>query len=420
MTKPFDTAARAEWRANWPVVAGAAIGLGTGIALYALLSSLFVTSFNAEFGWSRGDMSLAGAAAFIAGALSYSVIGRALDRVGFRTVLLVCVPVVALVYLGLTLMTGSFALYVALLIVAGLFGTGTSAMVYTRPVVGVFDRQRGLALAVAASGTSLAAIVVAPLVAHVIEVHGWRTGAYGLLVVTLFVGLPLALALIGGAREQRVTDEAELQSQAAALAKVPDVPLRVALRGLPFWLLAFALVAVNIPGSGVVSQLAPIVTDKGLSETAAGIALSIYAAGILVGRLATGFALDYVPAPWVAAVMTGVPALGTLLLLVPEPSFVIAAVAVALIGLQQGSEVDLLAFFVSRTFGIKNYGTIFGAIATAGALATATGLVLFGQVHDFTKSYNIALIVGTISFAVGAACFYAMHHAPRPAPVAPG
>jgi MFS family permease len=418
MTTPLSAADIAEWRANWRVVTGAAIGLGTGIALYALLSSLFVTSFGAEFGWSRGDMSLAAAGAFIAGALSFSLVGRAVDRWGYRKVLLVCVPMVALVYLGLTLMTGVFAVYVGLLIVAGLFGTGTGAIVYTRPVVGVFNRQRGLALAVAASGTSVAAIVVAPIVAYVIEAYGWRAGAYGLLVATLFVGLPLALALIGRAHEQRVTEEAELDG-AAALARVPDVPLGQALRALPFWLLAFALVAVNIPGSGVVSQLAPIITDKGLSETAAGLALSIYAAGILVGRLATGFALDRIPAPWVAAVMTGVPALGTVLLLVPEPSFAIAAVAVALIGLQQGSEVDLIAFFVSRTFGLKNYGTIYGAIATAGALATATGLVLFGQVHDFTKSYDAALIVGTAAFAAGAGLFFAMQYTAPPA-VGPG
>ncbi len=415
MQKPLSAADIAEWRANGRIVAGAAIGMGTGVALYALLSSLFITSFTQEFGWSRGDMSLAGAAAFIAGALAIGIIGRALDRVGFRKVALVCVPMVALVYLGLTLMNGSFALYVALLVVAGIFGGGTGAIVYTRPVVAVFDRQRGLALAVAASGTSLAAIAVAPILANAIETYGWRSGAYALILVTLFVGLPLALALIGRVREQRVTEEAELPIAGAPLP-VADVTLKEALRGRAFWLLAGALVAVNIPGSGVVSQLAPIITDKGLSETTAGIALSIYSAGLLTGRLLTGVALDRVPAPFVAAVMTGVPALGALLLLIPEPSFALAAVAVALIGLQQGSEIDLLAFFVSRTFGLKSYGAIYGAIATAGALSTATGLVLFGKMHDLTKSYDIALTVGAVAFLLGAAAFFAMKFAtPRQA-----
>ncbi|MFM9863597.1 MAG: MFS transporter [Micropepsaceae bacterium] len=411
MTKPFDVAARAEWRANWRVVLGAAIGMGTGASLFSLNASLFITSFGNEFGWSRGDMGLAGAGAFIAGALTIGIMGRILDHVGFRKVVLVCVPMMALVYLGLTLMNGAYAMYVALLVVAGTFGGGTAAMVYTRPVVAVFDRQRGLALACAASGTSLATILFAPVLGAAIENYGWRAGAYGLVVLTLFVGLPLALALIGRAREMKAVEEGEL---AVGAAPAVELTLAEAVRGPTFWLLAGALVAVNIPGSGVVGQLAPMITDKGLSDTAAGVAMSTYAGGLLTGRLITGFALDRFAAPYVAAVMTCIPAIGTALLLIPDPSLALALFAVALIGLQQGSEIDLLAYFVSRTFGTKNYGSIYGAIATAGALSTATGLVLFGKVHDWTKTYDIALIVGTVAFVVGAMAFLAVKYVKRP------
>ena len=61
-----------------------------------------------------------------------------------------------------------------------------------------------------------------------------------------------------------------------------------------------------------------------------------------------------------------------------------------LIGVQHGSAIDLLAYFVSRSFGLVHYGAIYGAIAMAGALATAFALVLFGEVHDRTGSYDAA------------------------------
>jgi nitrate/nitrite transporter NarK len=93
------------------------------------------------------------------------------------------------------------------------------------------------------------------------------------------------------------------------------------------------------------------------------------------------------------------------LLLLPEPSFALAAFAVLLIGLQQGSEVDLLAFFVSRRFGVLHYGAIYGRIATFGALGTAVGLVLFGEVFDATGAYTWALMIGAAAFAAGAAAF---------------
>jgi MFS family permease len=411
MAKPLTPADIAEWRAYWPVAAGAAVGMGTGASLYAMHASLFIESFTKEFGWTRGDMSLAGAAAFIAGALSVGIIGRILDRVGFRRVVLVCVPMLTLVYVGLTLMS-SYAVYVGLLVMAGIFGVGTAAMVYTRPVIGVFDRQRGLALGAAACGTSVMSIVVAPTLAWVIETVSWRAGVYGLIVVTLCIGLPAALALIGRARESHAVEEGELLANAPA----HSVTLGEAIRGWRFWLLAIALMAVNIPGAGVVGQLAPMITDKGLSETAAGFAMSLYSIGLLTGRLMTGFALDRLDAPTVAAVMTAVPAFGALLLIGTDPSFTIAAIAVVLIGLQQGAEIDLLAYFVSRGFGPKNYGAIYGAIATAGALSTAVGLVLFGKVHDLTKSYDIALTTGAVAFVVGAVAFYAIKFAAAPHP----
>lgn len=403
--KPADIA---EWRRGWRIALGAAVGIGTGASLYAMNASLFITSFTNDFGWSRGDMSLAGAGAFIAGALAIGIIGRALDRYGFRLVALICVPAVAAVYLGLTQMSGSFTVYVTLLVAAGIFGGGTGSMVYTRPIIAAFDRQRGLALGVGASGTSIASILVSPLLAWMIENLGWRAGAYGLIVVTLFIGLPLALWLIGRAREAHVDETAELPLTSGPVAPVEEKTLRQALRDMRFWLLAIGLMAVNIPGAGVVGQLAPMITDKGMTEFAAGIIMSFYSVGLLAGRLLTGLALDRYSPPLVAALTTGVPALGVLLLLIPEPSFALAAFAVTLIGLQQGAEVDLLAFFVSRTFGIANYGSIYGAIATAGALSTATGLTLFGQVHDATGSYNMALIAGAIAFVIGASAFYGL------------
>lgn len=421
MRTTFEAADRAEWQAGWRIVLGVAVGMGTGISLYLLVSSLFVTHITTEFGWSRGDLSLAAAVGYIAGALSLAVVGRLLDRHGYRRVVLVCVPGVALVYLGASVVEGSFAVYAALMVVAGIFGTGTGAISYTRPLIAAFDRQRGLALGVSASGISITAILVPPLLAYIIAAHGWRAGFIAMAVITVGVGLPLALWLIGRVKNERHVDTetltlSELPDATEAELRAPSIPLRDAVRGPQFWLLVLALVAINIPGSGIVGQLAPLLSDQGLSSTATGLALSVYALGLMAGRLLTGFALDRIPVARVAAIMTGVPALGALILLVPEPHVAVALLAVALIGLQQGSELDLLAYFISRNFGFGHYSSIFGAIATAGALSTAFGVVLFGQVHDATGAYTIALVGGAVAFLVGAAAFFATSQVARPLP----
>jgi MFS family permease len=406
----FDEAAIAEWRAGWRIVAGAAVGLGTGVSLYLLVASLFITRITAEFGWTRGDMSIAGMVAFLTGALALPVIGQLLDRFGFRRVVLVCVPGLALLYLMIALQPGSYAFYLALMVWGGIFGGGTGAIAYTRPVIAAFHRQRGLALGVATAGTSITAMIVPPILAAAIVAYGWRAGLYAMVALTLCFGLPLALFLIGRAREgvaRAVDDEPDAAVLPLAGTQGRDAPLRDAVRGLRFWLLAGALVAVNIPGSGVLGQLAPLISDKGLSDSAAALVMSIYAVGLLAGRLITGFSLDRLPAPTVAAVMTLIPALGITLLMIPSPSFALAALALGLIGMQQGSEIDLIAYFVSRGFGLKHYSSIYGAIAMAGALSTAVGLVLFGKMHDATGSYDVALTIGAVAFVVGAVAFAA-------------
>jgi predicted MFS family arabinose efflux permease len=276
-------------------------------------------------------------------------------------------------------------------------------------VIAIFERQRGLALGLATAGTSIAAMIVPPILGASIEAYGWRTGLYVMAAITTFVGLPVALALIGKAREGHVSSTDDIPEEALARPPRREATLGEAVRGARFWLIALALVAVNIPGSGVVGQLAPMITDKGLTQSAAAVIMSVYAVGLLAGRLITGFSLDRFPAPAVGAVMTLIPALGTLLLLMGEPSFAVAAIAVALMGMQQGSEVDLIAYFVSRSFGLKHYGAIYGTIAMCGAVSTA--IVLFPRVHDVTGSYDIALMIGTVAFCAGAFAFAAISRA---------
>ena len=398
----------AEWRLGWRIVAGAAVGMGTGVGLYLLVMSLFVVHLTKEFGWTRGDLGIAGMVAFVTGAISLPVIGRLLDRFGFRRIVLVCVPALSLLYVMIALQPGRFSFHLALMVWGGIFGGGTSSIVYTRPIIGAFQRQRGLALGLATAGTSIAAMVVPPILATVIVAYGWRAGLYTMSAITALIGLPIALALIGRAREAaaRPSDEsAGNVIRGAAFLPERDLTLREAVRSARFWLLVSALFAVNIPGSGVVAQLAPLLGDKGLSEESAAFVLSIYAAGVLAGRVIAGFSLDRFPAPAVAGVMTFGPAVGIALLLIPSPSFALMAGAVAMIGMQQGSEIDIIAYFVSRGFGLKYYGTIYGAVAIAGALSTAASLVFFGRVHDLTGSYDIALTAGSVSFCVGAVAF---------------
>lgn len=387
---------------------GCAIGLGTGSSLFSFIASLFVIPLTKEFGWTRGDMSIAGAVAFLGVTVSFPVIGILIDRFGVRRVAATCGSMVALLYVVAANQPGTFAFYLVLVAFAGIFGAGTGSVVYTRPVVGWFDRQRGLALGLATAGTAVTIFIAPPIMQEVITSQGWRAGFYGLAVLSALIGLPLALYLIGSPAQKHEASAAGIGTPSARVSPTSGLDLNEASRTPRFWLLVAALVAINIPGSGVVGQLAPLITDKGLTPPVVAIVMSFYAVGLLSGRLGCGYCLDRLSAPKVAAAFTLVPTLGCLLLLLPAPSFALAALAVTLIGVQQGSETDLLAYFISRGFGVRRYGSIYGAVATFGALSTLSGVLLFGQTHDATGNYDIALMIGAAAFLFGSASFFAI------------
>jgi MFS family permease len=178
-------------------------------------------------------------------------------------------------------------------------------------------------------------------------------------------------------------------------------------------IVALALAAINAAGTGLLSQLAPLLEERGLTAAGAAQALSVYAGGLIVGRLGCGALLDRLPAARVAATFTLGPALGCALLFSGTPALAFAAAA--LIGIQQGAETDVLAWFVSRVFGMRCYGAIFGAVLTIGYTGTIIGILLIGRSYDWTGDYDIAVITAGAAFVVGALGFLLIgrpaHHA---------
>jgi len=86
----------------------------------------------------------------------------------------------------------------------------------------------------------------------------------------------------------------------------------------------------------------------------------------------------------------------------PELSYTSAAIAIAIIGVSAGVEYDLLAFLVSKYFGLKSYGAIYGTIYGFFALGAGFGPYIFGKSFVATGSYNTIFLYAAIAFVVGA------------------
>lgn len=395
-----------EWRRGWRVVLGAAIGGGTGASLLFFTFSLFIVPMSAELGGTRGDMATMQAVVGL-GALASPLVGWAADRWGFRIVYTACALVTIATNLWVATLVSSLTLFAFAAMLFGLFGIGTGPLTYTRPVNAWFDRQRGMALGLSASGLALATIFMPPTLAALVDMHGWRAGYLALAALGLFLGLPAVLLLVRN-------EPPGMEGPVRAPSRVAVEGDRHFLRMPVFWLMVMSFVCMAIPGAGFVSQLSPILQEEGLTPTAAALGLSAYALGQISGRLIGGFALDRIRPQIVGFLFTAVPALGFVFLWGTQGSFALALAAAFLIGIQQGAEIDLFAYLIARRFGMARYSSIYGWLLGLGWIGNGAGVLLFGWTHDLTGSYVMMQLASAWLLLLGAILISLVRLPPRP------
>jgi MFS family permease len=370
----------------WWVVFGAVTGLivCNGPVL-AFTFGVFLKPIMADMGWQRGTASFALAFGELFGAVTVPVLGLMMDRWSIRRVALPGIVAFALC-LGLMGLTPHslpiFILFFALVSIAGAIQTPLG---YTKAIAAWFDRRRGLALGIALAGVGLGGMIVPQVAQALIGQFGWR-GAYACLgLMVLIIALPAVGLWV---REPRAGEGEHRVHHTAGTA--PGVGAREAL-GMPrFWLLAaaFFLVAMALLGSS--AHVVPLLTDRGLTPVQATATFGLFGLATLTGRVATGFLVDRIFAPYVAAVFWFAPVAGFAALV--SGTGLLPAVGVFLIGLGLGSEVDMLAFLNSRYFGQRAFGQLYGYFFMSFALGGALGRFLGGYLFDLAGSYQPALI----------------------------
>ncbi|HNR23481.1 MAG TPA: MFS transporter, partial [Steroidobacteraceae bacterium] len=122
---------------------------------------------------------------------------------------------------------------------------------------------------------------------------------------------------------------------------------------------------------------------------------------VIAGRLVTGFLIDKLWAPGIAFAFLSAPAVSCLLLSVGLQSDVWLAIAALIVGLAAGAELDLIAFLVSRYFGLRHYGAIYGAVFVFFAVGSGFAPAVFGSVYDRFHTYTPILVVAASLFVVG-------------------
>ncbi|KEQ53197.1 MFS transporter [Sphingobium chlorophenolicum] len=388
-----------EWRSNWRVGVAAFMAIGLSHGAYQALSSLFVLPLQEAFGWSRGQIAFAHYSSLVV-AFAAPFVGRAVDRFGARRIMLGGMTLSILIYLGLASMNGSLALFYMLSVLAGVIGLSASGLTCSRVVSQYFVRSRGISLAIARSGLALASAALPTILFAIIARFGWRAGYATEALLVLAIALPAVWFWIGGSRTPSAVEQQRPD---------PDLPTWLQLlRERRVWLLCVGAGLGYAPATAIMTQLQPLLISKGIAAEAAAALVGMAGIASFVGALITGSLVDRFWAPGIAFLFACGSAAGTCLLVwqgaLDGP---MAGLAILLIGLGLGAEIDVVAYMVARYFGIRSFSTIYGMTVFFIAFASAVGASMLGVAFDRHGNYDAALLVIAASF-MAAGCVYLM------------
>jgi MFS family permease len=389
---------------GWWIVFVAAIGLFMGYGpIVTFTFGVFFKPLSQEFGWSRAQVSLAFSLSLFVMSLAFPVVGRLVDRLGARKVI---VPSVLLFGLGLI----SFALLsprlwhlYAIYLVLGVVGGGTAPVPYSNVLAHWFDKRRGLALGVAMVGLGLGAFIMPSLAQRLIDVGGWRWAYICIGLMVMLVAIPVvALFLKETPHMLGLTPDGEPTERRTAETRKEGLAFLEARRTSTFWIMLGSFFLMSASVHGCLIHLVPLLTDRGISPQSAALAASLLGGALLLGRVGAGYLLDHFFASAVASTFFCGAAFGFVLLWSGMTGS-LAFAAAFLVGLGMGAEGDIIAYLVSRYFGLRAFGEIYGYAFAAFTLGGVVGPLLMGVGFDTTGSYRFVLgifVLASLSAAV--------------------
>lgn len=393
-----------EFRSGWRVLLASSIGNAAGVSGLAFYTfGVFVIPLSEAFDWSRGQVASAASFLIIGTAITAPVIGSIIDRFGARRVGLCSLVLLSVGYFTLTQLNDSIVAFYFAWLLMSLVGGGTTPVVWTRAVNIWFDGSRGLALGLTLGGSGLAGIFGPVMCAALIAALGWRGGYAGVGAIILLVAVPTVYLLFRDEAPASNTSEKTTGAETPMpSADLTGLTLQESLRVASFWKIAAGFFFVSAAVAGLIINLVPLLIDNGLKSLAAAQIAGSMGIAVVFGRIIVGLLLDRFHAPVVARWLLIIIAVGCFFLVMEGAPTWLTILSVMSLGLAAAAEVDLLAYLVSRYFGMRSYGKIYGWQLSAFYVGASIGPVLMGVAYDALQSYDYILYTSVCVFAFGA------------------
>ena len=385
--------------------------------------TVWAVALEAHFGWNRTQLGLALSVTRVEGSISGPIAGYLTDRFGAR------LPV----FSGLLILAGGFFLfsqvqnlwmfYLAFFIIS--LGQGQAGWLPVMTLLNQwFARRRSTAMAVAATGMGLGALILVPAIAWAVDPDqdrfGWRltAGVLGIVILASAVVIPKLIRnrpedygqVPDGGPPKAEKSVAQLQERALSrshgsrLAE-PDFTTGQALRTSAFWCITLGHGLGSMVILAIMAHLGLLmVKDEGFSIQTAAWIVTVYTAVSLLFQLVGGYLGDRMPTNVALFVFTSIQA-GAVVLLALSSSLLGFYLFAVLFGVGFGGRTPLTTSIRGEYFGRASFGKILGVSTVPMNVLLLIAAPMAGYLRDDQGSYREAFIILAVLNFIGAVLF---------------
>lgn len=349
-----------------------------GIGLWAAVITLPV--IQKEFGIDRAGASLPYTLTMMGFAFGGVMMGRVADRFGIMVPMFVGTLLLGLGFIACAYAPSYWTFVAAQAGIIGLFGVATTFGPLVADISLWFQKRRGIAVAIVASGNYLAGTIWPPLLTYAIAQWGWRNSYIVIGLISVALMLPLSLLL-------RPRASLEERPAPSSLSREPNgTP---ALQVLLIFAGLACCVAMSMPQVHIIAYCA----DLGYGTARGAEMLSLMLGFGVVSRLVSGFLADRIGGVGTLIIGSMLQCLA-LLLYIPFDGLMSLYIVSAFFGLAQGGIVPSYALIIRDNFPARQAGLRISVVLTATVMGMALGGWLSGEIFDATGSYTWAFVHG--------------------------
>ncbi|HBK05201.1 MAG TPA: MFS transporter [Acetobacteraceae bacterium] len=361
-----------------------------GVGMWSVV--VVLPTVGAEFHAERGAASLPFTLTMIGFGIGGVIMGRVADKRGIVLPVMIGAVTLGVGYMLASFTTGLWSFAAAYMLI-GTFGAAATFVPLIADISFWFEKRRGIAVALCASGNYVSGAFWPTLIEWAIRTHGWRTTHFAIGAFCLLVMPPLTL-LLRSRPPQRAAGAAIPAASRRQIALSPAaLQTLLAVAGLA------CCVAMSMPQVHIVAYCA----DLGYGPARGAQMLSLMLGFGIVSRVGSGFLADRLGG--VATLLIGsaaqMTALTLYLLMDGLTSLYIIS---ALFGLFQGGLVPSYAIIIRECFPAREAGARVGVVMMMTLLGMALGGWMSGVIFDYTGSYRAAFANGiawnALNFAI--------------------